>query len=254
MKTKTFNVADLHGRYDLLEAAINKIEAYPDVEKGIVVFTGDYIDRGLQSKQVIDRLLKGPTDKDKWTWVCLKGNHETFLEDYYYTNKLIDDDFWCTYNGGRQTLASYDDEGMSYMERLQNPKLLIPQSHAKFIRDMPYVYEDQDRVFVHAYVSHDQSLEDRTDDMLWKLYPTNAGGGWFDSKNNKWKAVVHGHEQSPAHPAHYSLRHNYDTFAWYTGRLVLGVWDETGTDPVDNIEIRLRAHIEKQLDDERWIK
>ena len=254
MKTKTFNIADLHGRYDLLEKAIEQIEAYPDVEKGVVVFTGDYIDRGLQSKQVIARLLKGPNDTSKWTWVCLKGNHETFLEQYYFENKLINDDFWCAYNGGKQTLASYDDEGMSYMERLQNPKLLIPKAHAEFIRDMPYYYKDKARVFVHAKVDPETRLEDQDKrEMVWDLYPQGGSGGWWDDDSAGWKTVVHGHEQDENNPSHFYLRYNYDTFAWYTGKLVVGVWDDNGTDPIDNIKIRLRSHVEKQLDDERWM-
>jgi serine/threonine protein phosphatase 1 len=254
----TFNVADLHGRFDLLEKAIEKIEAYPDVEKGVVVFTGDYIDRGPQSMQVIDRLMKGPSDSEKWKWVCLKGNHEVFLEDYYYKHSTHDahsrDMWWYTMNGGNTTLLSYNYDGLSLHELLSFPQNLIPKEHAEFIRDMPYYYEDKARVFVHAMVHWGTALEyQQPETFTWEVYDPDAEGGWWDSDYEVWKAVVHGHDQDAKHPVHYELRHNYDTFAWFIGRLVIGVWDEDGTQPIDNIEVIGRANREYVMEKERWI-
>ena len=57
MKNVTYAIADLHGRYDLLDLAIAKIE---ELGGGTVVFMGDYIDRGPQSRQIIERLIGGP--------------------------------------------------------------------------------------------------------------------------------------------------------------------------------------------------
>ncbi|MEK1853319.1 MAG: metallophosphoesterase, partial [Phyllobacterium sp.] len=58
--SKTYAIADLHGRYDLLLAAIERIEL-ADHSGGTIVFTGDYVDRGPQSRQIIERLIAGPS-------------------------------------------------------------------------------------------------------------------------------------------------------------------------------------------------
>jgi serine/threonine protein phosphatase 1 len=75
--TKTYVIADLHGRYDLLNLALTRIEASAP---GTVVFLGDYIDRGPASRQIIERLIAGPSVG--WNWVTLKGNHEELLVTY----------------------------------------------------------------------------------------------------------------------------------------------------------------------------
>ncbi|MFG1479841.1 metallophosphoesterase [Xanthobacter sp. V4C-4] len=99
----TFAIADLHGRADLLEAALAAIEAR--VASGTVVFLGDDVDRGPKSKQVIARLVAGPSQG--WEWVCLRGNHEEMMlraltgcEAVFIERKL-----WMS-NGGDATLRS----------------------------------------------------------------------------------------------------------------------------------------------------
>lgn len=64
----TFAVADLHGRFDLLQEAIARIEHHST--SGTVVFTGDYVDRGPFSSDVIERLMAGPDDPSRWRWIC----------------------------------------------------------------------------------------------------------------------------------------------------------------------------------------
>lgn len=55
----TFAIGDLHGRFDLLDAALTAIEARAD--DGTIVFLGDYVNRGPQSREIIERLMAGPS-------------------------------------------------------------------------------------------------------------------------------------------------------------------------------------------------
>jgi serine/threonine protein phosphatase 1 len=103
-----YAVGDIHGRADLLKKLMEKIRA--DVKKrnqptvaNAIVFLGDYIDRGFQSRQVIDLLVGG--EYDDFELRFLKGNHEqTFLE--FLQNPAVGPR-WAQY-GGRETLVSYD--------------------------------------------------------------------------------------------------------------------------------------------------
>jgi serine/threonine protein phosphatase 1 len=72
--SKTYAIADLHGRIDLLEMALAKIADHADLPATLITL-GDYVDRGPDSRQVIERLMAG-LDED-WRLVCLKGNHKT---------------------------------------------------------------------------------------------------------------------------------------------------------------------------------
>ena len=99
-------IGDIHGRLDLLEPLVEAIvtdaaESRPD--RTMVVFLGDYIDRGPASAEVV-RYLAGLSDDTGVEWRFLKGNHEeamlTFLEDPGFGVE------WCQY-GGDATLRSY---------------------------------------------------------------------------------------------------------------------------------------------------
>jgi serine/threonine protein phosphatase 1 len=75
--SKTYAIADLHGRLDLLEIALGKIADHADLP-GTVVTLGDYVDRGPHSRQVIERLMGG-LGREGWRLICLKGNHEDIM-------------------------------------------------------------------------------------------------------------------------------------------------------------------------------
>src|SRR5260221_13830804 len=73
----TYVIGDIHGRYDLLDAALEKITAHGRGEAGVIVTIGDYVDKGPHSKQVIERLLPGVGGG--WKLVALKGNHDAMM-------------------------------------------------------------------------------------------------------------------------------------------------------------------------------
>jgi serine/threonine protein phosphatase 1 len=75
--SKTYAIADLHGRFDLLEMALTCIVERAE-PSGTVVTLGDYVDRGPDSRKIIERLIAGP-GLDGWRLICLKGNHEDIM-------------------------------------------------------------------------------------------------------------------------------------------------------------------------------
>ncbi|MCV9909939.1 metallophosphoesterase [Brucella sp. HL-2] len=224
---KTFAIADLHGRYDLLEKAIEQIELSSH-SGGTVVFTGDYVDRGPHSAQIIDRLMKGPDDTHRWKWVCLQGNHEDMLLQSIKQPLLAVQ--WWVPNGGGATLISYGaKEGDSIVAAMG----LIPADHIAWLKSLPLMHKDAHRIFVHAAVDETIPLDEQTaHTMQWMLYPDGYQGGHGN------RHVVHGHHQFAEGPMLYEGRTDLDTFAWKTGRLVVGVFDdERAGGPASFIEV-----------------
>lgn len=207
--SRTYSIADLHGRYDLLDEALAHIEALS--EGGKVVFTGDYVDRGPDSRRIVERLMAGPPAG--WEWVCLKGNHEDMMFDHCSTKRGLD--IWMM-NGGGSTLISYGHPNAGAID-----VSVVPKPHLDWIAGLPLYYEDAHRVFVHAGVHPTLPLEEQLEPtMLWMLYPDYDPGGW------RGKFVVHGHHQFEDGPKQYIGRIDMDTFAWATGRLVVAVFDD----------------------------
>jgi serine/threonine protein phosphatase 1 len=217
----TYAIADLHGRFDLLQDAFAKIGDYASAP-GTVVTMGDYVDRGPRSNEVIERLMLGVSDG--WKLVCLKGNHEDIMLQALRDPSKMG---WWQQNGGGQTLASYG--GMTDI------------GHVQWIDDLPLYHEDARRVFVHAWAHPTMPLsEQRTlqcyhgePALFWTLYRDDDHGGHLG------KHVVHGHHQHAHGPIRMKDRTNLDTFAWATGRLVIGVFDDDKAGgPIDFIEIK----------------
>ena len=219
--TKTYAIADLHGRHDLLRAAIERIEQRSP-SGGTVVFTGDYVDRGPESRQVIETLMAGP-QVPGWKWICLRGNHEEIMQA-----GCLGVLQWWLPNGGGATLQSY---GQKVGENA-DPKV-VPREHLDWMASLPVMYNDGRRLFVHAGVQSDVALSEQDGQRnTWMLYPDGAEDGYGDLH------VVHGHHQHEDGPLLLRGRTNLDTMAWYTGRLVVGVFDDDiPGGPVETFEI-----------------
>ena len=101
---RVYAVGDIHGRADLLVDAIARIDddrARRPIEHAVEVYLGDYIDRGPDSKTVIDLLSVRLVNNRA---VCLRGNHEALMEDFLRDPANLRS--WLQL-GGKQTLASY---------------------------------------------------------------------------------------------------------------------------------------------------
>lgn len=221
---KTYAIADLHGRFDLLCRAIDLVEKDAGDEGGTLVVLGDFVDRGPQSRSIIDLLMAGP-QREKWRWVVLQGNHEAMMLECLGNPNILR---WWIGNGGAATLQSY---GYSHGDALH--PLKIPAEHLEWLRSLPVTHEDEHHIFVHAGVPFDQPLaEARPETLQWMLYPGDVEHGdaefHADEQHVSGKHIVHGHHQSANHPLLKPHRTNLDSFAWATGHSAIGVFDGPG--------------------------
>lgn len=224
--TKTYIIADLHGRHDLLVAAIARIEQSSH-SGGTVVFTGDYVDRGPASRQVIETLMAGPQTPG-WKWICLRGNHEEIMQA-----GCLGVLRWWMPNGGGATLVSY---GLKVGDAIDGS--VVPQEHLDWISSLPVMHSDGKRLFVHAGVQSGVPLDQQDEQKnTWMLYPDGAEDGYVFGDSDLH--VVHGHHQHENGPLLFAGRSNFDTLAWFTGRLVVGVFDDHAPGgPASTIEIK----------------
>jgi serine/threonine protein phosphatase 1 len=223
--SKTYAIADLHGRFDLLEMALAKIADHAELPATVVAL-GDYVDRGPDSRKVIARLMLGLGGED-WRLICLKGNHEDIMLQTC-RGVVPDCDWWLT-NGGGVTLTSYGQN-----EGDEADVTVIPDEHLRWIERLPSMHVDEHHIFVHAGVDPSFSLDEQdSQEVIWKIYGDRDEGG------HGQRHVVHGHHQHADGPILKKNRTNLDTFAWYTGRLVIGVFaDDTPGGPLEVLEVR----------------
>jgi serine/threonine protein phosphatase 1 len=229
---RTYAIADLHGRYDLLEKALELIEA-DSPEGGKLVVLGDFVDRGFETSRIINRLRAGPKS-DKWQWVILQGNHEDIMLQAYRNPACLN---WWLRNGGDATLLSY---GFKYGDKLTYP-LKVDADHIAWLTHLPVFHEDEHRIFVHAGVPHDKLVtETKRETLQWMLHEGDVSGHadlYEDKPNVSGKHLVHGHHQSEHHPLLLPHRTNLDSFAWYTGKLAIGVFEDDKAEPVKTLEV-----------------
>lgn len=214
----TYVIPDLHGRYDLLNDALAGIAAHARGETGTIVTIGDYVDKGPDSKAVVDRLLSGVGAG--WNLVALKGNHDAMMvEALREPSKMA---AWLG-KGGDAALASYGGDPAG-----------VPQTHIAWLDRLRPMYLDAHRLYVHAGVDPEIPLDRQSEaTLLWKRYPKGYADGF-----GKFH-VVHGHDNFPDGPLLYTGRTNLDTLAWRTGRLTVGVFDDDKPGgPVDFIVVR----------------
>lgn len=219
-----YAVGDVHGRYDLLRDAERRIEA--DIGKesgGLVIYLGDYIDRGPASADVLEH-ISNPLAA-RFTRLCIRGNHDdVFLR---FLESPDEADGWLDF-GGRETLLSYKLDPRKLRDAWDEPAAVeallryhVPESHRAFLRAMPYFARWKSYVFVHAGLKPRVPLH-RQDpyDLLWIREPFLSNGPELPV------TVIHGH--TPQETVSYGPnRIGIDTGAYATGRLtVLKITDE----------------------------
>ncbi len=184
MDKKIIAIGDIHGCVRTLKTLWSKLKPYKDATH---VFIGDYIDRGLYSKEVVDFLLDVRYDRD---CIFLRGNHEQMLLDAF-ENKNIDN--WI-YNGGGNTLKSYNN--------IRHPED-IPEEHLDFYFDTTLYFETKDYFFVHAGVPPHQTIKQSIEDPAAKQFFL-WGRDHLNALDVPWeKTVVFGHTPRP-----YPIRKN----------------------------------------------
>jgi serine/threonine protein phosphatase 1 len=214
-----YAIGDIHGRADLLTLLLDKIIAdaaqSKDAKRRTIVFLGDYIDRGHDSRRVIDMLLgELPQGFDVH---FLKGNHEAimldFLEDPSYLGQ------WLA-NGADATFGSYGMDVAELIRKGATPEAWrraflasLPEAHRKFFETLELAVAFGDYLFVHAGVRPGVPLEAQDPhDLVW------IRGPFLRSNKNFGKIVVHGHTPR-AEPDIRPNRIGIDTGAVFTDRL-----------------------------------
>jgi serine/threonine protein phosphatase 1 len=221
--TRVYAVGDIHGRADLLSDLVQRIDEdlhRRPIEYAIEVYVGDYIDRGSDSKSVIDMLCQRLVHRHA---ICLRGNHEAILEDFLQDPSVIHD--WIRL-GGLSTLTSY---GVSIEARTQFvPSELhqafasvFPRTHELFLQCLRDHFTCGDYLFVHAGIRPGVPLEHQVqDDLIW------IRNEFLQSTADHGRIVVHGHTPV-THPHVMSNRINIDTGAVFSGTLTCLVLDGT---------------------------
>ena len=233
---RVYAVGDIHGRADLLAALHDRIvdDSAAAAGRKVLVYLGDYVDRGPSSFDVVDLLIEAPLEG--FEIVHLKGNHEDFLlrfleEDPGKTpeENLDEADLWFI-NGGDATLHSYKVPlltlpfGLAGLETARRAfAAALPPSHMTFFRGLEMFHVEGDYLFVHAGIRPGVPLDEQDDaDLLW------IREGFLDSDADFGHMVVHGHTPE----AETDVRPNrigIDTGAVFTGRLTCLVVEGDGT-------------------------
>lgn len=195
---KIFAVGDIHGCLVSLEKLIDRLPI--TWGRDYLVFLGDYIDRGPDSKAVIDFLIELKNEYPEKI-ITLKGNHEWMLERFL---KGIDTEVYL-YNGGDTTLKNY----FNY----KTGKIEIPPEHLDFLRGLQLYFEFSVYLFVHAGLRPGIPLNLQTEeDLLW------IRDSFYFSEEEFSKIVVFGHTPFPV-PLVLKDRIGIDTGCVYGGYL-----------------------------------
>ena len=217
--TVVWAIGDIHGRHDLLRPLVEAIRAdmrATDAQKKVVIFLGDYVDRGPDSREVIRYLAALPAG-DGVEWRFLKGNHEETMV------KFLDDPMvgvqWCEY-GGEATLRAYGLRPPDMKHRAEAWRRLSTDLDHKlgaderaFLANLELQVSIGDYFFAHAGARPGLPLDRQSaGDLLW------IRSSFLRSDVEFEKVVVHGH--TPAAEVHADRRRiGIDTRAYESGML-----------------------------------
>lgn len=236
-----YAVGDIHGNLAQLHRALRLIESDGGAEAR-VIFLGDYVDRGADSRGVLQTLIDGQAaGRD---WICLKGNHDHMFQHFLEQGKIQIDPMppersWLhDAGGGRDTLAAYLGADHPALIALANdpkpghpsPKVLdplfaaarkaVPPSHLSFLQNLPLSHSETDLFFAHAGIRPGTPLCDQTEtDLIWIREP------FLSDPRNHGPLIVHGHTVQQR-PIHHGNRINLDGGAGYGRLLIPAVFDK----------------------------
>jgi serine/threonine protein phosphatase 1 len=216
-----YAVGDIHGRLDVLAPLVRDI-AQDAAENGgggeppLLVFLGDYVDRGPESRGVIDLILELRAAR-RFEVRALKGNHEEALLQF-----LDDPSFGSTWaeHGGATTLSSYGvqppaqrTDAEAWARARVAFAAALPPDHRRFYETLELMVTEGDYAFVHAGVRPGVALADQLErDLLWIRQDFLEERGRFE------KVIVHGHTPLET-PQLTPTRLGVDTGAYATGVL-----------------------------------
>ncbi len=171
---RIFAVGDIHGCFDKLVALMGIIDI--DFQNDILLFVGDYVDRGPSSREVVDYLIELGRREERV--VFLKGNHEYLFQGHLEGKES----YIFLANGGDATLESYAKGAPG------GGGFPVPLHHLRFFENLSLYYETEDHIFVHGGLKPGLPLEKQGEkDMLW------IRDEFIHSDHDFGKRVVFGH-------------------------------------------------------------
>ncbi len=211
---RKYVIGDIHGRADLLRYLTDQIIEDADASgssENVLIYLGDYVDRGPSSKEVLDMLVSEPPPS--FSAIHLLGNHEDMM-----LQVMIDDDdvtHWVR-NGGDKTFQSY---GVNLMSGY-SLDCVLPESHKRFLSSLTLYHEEDGFLFVHAGIRPGVALQEQTKmDLLW------IRDEFLMSQEDFGKIVVHGHTIYPTPEIRFN-RIGIDTGAWRSDVLTCLILDD----------------------------
>jgi serine/threonine protein phosphatase 1 len=217
---RIYAIGDIHGRLDCLEAMFNAIEMdkldHPvaDVQE---IYLGDYVDRGPQSREVIERLIRRQKTHGA---ICLAGNHDLALQAAIEGG---DNRTPFILMGGQETCESYGvEKHQQNEEMIVHLKARFPLSHFEFLASLKDSFTVDDIMFAHAGINPNVALDQQSlDDLAHIRGPFLNDEGWHG------KLIIHGHTMA----SRADIRPNrigIDTGAFMTGVLTAIVLETEG--------------------------
>lgn len=226
---RIYAIGDIHGRADILEACFQKIDTHlthhPAV-RPIQVAIGDYVDRGPDSKGVLDLLWERSQQCEV---VMIRGNHEQALIDFLSDPSSLEN--WARI-GGLETLMSYGLKPTFSPSPKQQKELeaglrnAMPAQHQSLLRALVPSFVCGGYFFTHAGIRPGIPLSRQSEhDLMW------IRDEFLLSEERFERIVVHGH--TPVHQVDVRRnRINIDTGAYATGRLACMVFQGDNVDPL----------------------
>jgi serine/threonine protein phosphatase 1 len=241
-----YALGDIHGQVAQLDRALALIKADGGSDADLF-FVGDLVDRGPDSRGVIQKIIDGQ-DAGK-QWHCILGNHDLMFHQFLKTANVIHPEIssgktWLHHRlGGVRTLASYingieldhpdwiswdhanehglDPASDSLLKAFSNvAKNTVPAAHLDWISELPlFIKAPHNHIFVHAGIRPEVALEKQTQsDLIW------IRDGWLDHTDQLDAVYVHGHT-ALEFPKHHGNRINIDGGAGYGRPLVPTIFD-----------------------------
>jgi len=202
---RIFVIGDIHGCYERLKTLLEKLHIK---NNDMLIFLGDYIDRGTDSKKVVEEVINL---KSQYHIITLLGNHEKMLLDIL--QKSLPIEMWL-FNGGETTLLSYG------IKKYNISSDLFPPEHIEFFKSLLPYYEMDNYIFVHAGLKPNIPLEKQSiDDLVW------IRDEFIYSDCDFGKVVVFGHTPL-AEPLFLKNKIGIDTGAVYGEKLTCLVLPE----------------------------
>ncbi len=217
---RVYAVGDIHGCAGLLDRLHEMILADAATAAAghkVIVYLGDYVDRGPDSRGVISRLSASPLPG--FETIHLLGNHEAMMRDFVERGE--NGDLW-SHNGGDATLESYDLPAAvaTAFGGAARCRGAMPETHLDFLAGLRLHHREGDYLFVHAGILPGVPLErQREEDLTWIREP------FLNSEEDHGAIVVHGH--TPRHEVEVRAnRIGIDTGAFATGVLTCLVLED----------------------------